>query len=543
MEDQVLGRYIESRRCEKEICGRGGETSDEMGSFERQLKKIWIYSSGKEVGSVGRTQIGNKMGNTVSKPAINRAIKLNSCLKERAINGKGQIELDFVPEYRTVPSGDSEKEKQGENGQEASGLTSESSISSENVGDSVEVPLEDVEVRESLQKMSEEIMRYELRLASLHGRIAVLKKENERLRDDRALRESLASQLADETERRESKKPDTEVEEDNSSVDTDLSIEEIEEREFTTDVEQDTSPYESSKGNDRAYRRLKQLESRILERLEEYRNLTATAEENVSAMTDERNALQLESPFVMQLKDKIIRLHDELTQVRSTHKTHLSNMKRAFQKEHDLRVQVEQHLNYDRQVMQKWAAFGEKASEYITRYRSKLQQQEETISYYKKKEVQTNNLQAYYKNAVESFQSLSQVAEARKKDIEILSTQLNNSKLKNKSLEDIILRQRAQMTSLLSNARQPPLANFPASQLLHSTTHEHNVNNFSSQPVYQQVPRSNTSFRATVPTNMQNGINDNMRPVKQESPVVNLVSDQIGVFLESPNANEHRDRT
>lgn len=577
MGDQVLGHRSESWRYEEGISSREERTGDEESSFERQLKRIWIYSSGKKVGSFGRTRMGNKGSNTdfVSKPRVNPRIEVNKSLKERAENGKSQIKLNYLPRFRVVPSGVAENGKQGENGfnsddrsekvQEASSLSSESSRGSENIGSSTEPslesskrgenigssaesPLESNEVRESLQKMSDEIMRYELRLAGLHGRIAVLHKENERLRDDRAIRETLANQLVEETKRRESKKLDTGGRE---RVESSLSIGESGKGESPTGETQATSSPESSKSDHTAYRRLKQLESRILERLEEYKSLTAMAEQNISAMSDERNALQLESPFVTELKAKIIRLHEELTQFRSIHGTRLSNMKRAFQREQGLKLELERQLYLNRQVLQKWAVYGQKANEHITRYKSLLQEQSETTSSSsKKKEAQMSNLQENYKKVVEAYQSLSQVAEARRRDIGALNSQLNDSKLKNKSLEAIILQQRAQIVGLLSSTEARPLTNFPASQnglphshLSQSTPGEHHVNNFSSGPTNQQLNPSNPGFRTATPPNVQNGINASARPIKQESPVLNFTSDQIGVFLESPNANERRDRT
>ncbi|QLL34821.1 hypothetical protein HG536_0H01960 [Torulaspora globosa] len=564
MGDQILGHYAGSRGFGKGIPGKDEKTGDDVSNFEQKLKKIWIYSSGKKIGSFGQTRNGNKVSNapvSVSKPTVSPRIKLNGCLRQSPVNRQSQIKLDGLLNHRMLPSGVADNEKQGENGflsdnrrkevQKTSSLPPKSSTSSGNLGSSVELPLEKREIRESLQKMSDEIMRYELRLASLYGRIAVLSKENERLRDDRALRESLAAQLVDETKSRESKRLDIGVQEHNKRVDSAPSIGESGEGEHATTEGQGVSPRELSKSNETAYGKLKQLESRILGRLEEYETLTAIAEQNISATSDERKAFQLESPFVMELKAKIIRLHEELTQVRSIHDARLTNMKRAFQREQDTRFQLEQRLAYDKQIFQKWARFGQTAGEYIKQFKFEIQEQNKTILYYKNKEAQMNNLQGNYKTAVESYKSLSELAEARRKDIELLNTQLEHSKLENKSLEAVIHRQREQIEGL-SRAETRPLTDFPAStpqdglphsHLLHSTTHEYRVNNFNSEAANQRLLSSNTSFRAATPSNMQNGINDSGRAIKQESPVLNPMSDKVDVYLESPSANEHRDRT
>lgn len=524
---------------------------------EQTLKKIWIYSSARKFGGSQMKRDGSKFPSapaSVSRNDKRLEMQLNTSLSGSPLSQKGQAKLDALLNHKIHPTriigkskrvGDGphagEKRKKARGPLPSNGNGSKTSESRP----VIKWQISDDSLRESVRKMASDIMKYELQLASLHGTMTELQRENERLRSDRALCERLAEKLVEKTEKNpQAKTPESgqkpsillEVE---KSYDEKTSVTGRDETVEAIDLKSEPS-LEHQKV---ACEKLKRLESRILGRLEEYKRLTVDAEIDHSSTVQSRKDIQKESPFVAELKLKLLKLHQELAQLRSWTNVRLLNMRNNIQKEQLLRQRLGQDMAGTQELADTWKAYAEQ-------YKAQVKIQEDALFRMRSNQKQVDRfiyrLKNDYDELLAAHRRLTHRAHTGGNDSESLNADLENERLKNRMLEAMVQSQRNEVNHLASMVQRGSIQNSPLQRTAHqdgsivpstrpplSTSIVGNTRSAPSRPGYEPLSHIIVEDKNVI---LMNDTSSVAAIIKQESPAPHgFETEEPRVSLESPD--------
>lgn len=319
-----------------------------------------------------------------------------------------------------------------------------------------DTPVQTLEPQDSMKKMIEDIMRYEIRIASLYGRMAKMQKENDILRDDfkmvsernidltLSLRKKLNSRSKEafydsaeeqSTSREDRKRKVADVVEDRDNPN---GIQHFKRQ--NTHSTQVTDKAELSK-------MLEKLQRSIIKRLEEYRGVQKKLEKRFEQLEESEkhqlDSLREESPLIKHLRSNLLRVHNELKVVREFGNVRAANLKAALDLQKNNVVVLNRKLEANHVHMDKSSKSLREASKYIKSYQMAFNEQRKQILDLSDKASQINSTSA--PKAIEKEQlsksdnttdmeSLTKVIEIQREDISILNEELHQEKLKNKSL-------------------------------------------------------------------------------------------------------------
>lgn len=352
---------------------------------------------------------------------------------------------------------------------------------------------EELQLKENLKKMTEEIMRYEIRIASLYGRMVETNRENEILKKsnklfyekgftlnakiiDKAANEALSlSNDEDNLVVTSEERPEqfaTLREKLCSESEHRVASEEPDERFPLSSYSQSptqkllTSSNEKNKGMNNAQHeknlilkeKLELLESRIINRLQEYEKAQLSLEENTellkkNSLVDDLS-LSAENPLVKELRQKLIHGSDEIRKVRKFANVRVSNLKVALESEKSATKNLKKEFEDTKVYVRKSAEYIAQANRYLNKYRKTIEEQRGVITALQKKSNVTSKVEPTAKNphpispAIDltdkynqmatGYASLTKVSNIQKSDIMILNQQLDEEKLKSESLMAII---------------------------------------------------------------------------------------------------------
>lgn len=352
---------------------------------------------------------------------------------------------------------------------------------------------EESELKENVKKMTEEIMRYEIRIASLYGRMVETNKENEILKKhnklfyekgftlnakiiDKAANKALSlSNDEDNVVVTSGEKPEqfaTLCEKLCSESEHRVTSEEPDEGFPLSSYSQSptqkllTSSNGKNKRMENAQReknlilkeKLELLESRIIIRLQEYEKAQLSLEENTellkkNSLVDDLS-LSAENPLVKELRQKLIHGSNEIRKVRKFANVRVSNLKVALESEKSATKNLKKEFEETKVYVRKSAEYIAQANRYLNKYRKTIEEQRGVITALQKKSNETSKAEPTAKNphlispAIDltdkynqmatGYASLTKVSNIQKSDIMILNQQLDEEKLKSESLMAII---------------------------------------------------------------------------------------------------------
>lgn len=441
-----------------------------------------------------------------------------------------------------------------------------------------------IDVKDYLKQMSDEIMRYEIRLASLHGRMVELTRENQRLRNDdnyRLICKRLAGKLVAESKERGSWKDVEERNREENSVEaisdtTSISnggdIQETDEHYdkkpagvpivSQVDSPQDLSLLDKnhSECHSKPKRALEKLEKGILKRLHEYDVALKSAEDEASMQLCGARLVKDESPFVEELKNKLLNGASELAKVRVYTATRVANLKAALSKQQVDRQFLQKMNEEYRSALMKWENFGENVKGYVPHYIETIKRQKETIDNQnrimemqilateeQKKTIQELRAQLSQVESVQadslSCTELNRVTTLQKRDIDTLKQYLHEEKLKSEHLKELVEHLRKDLAT--RGAANPEYARLAHNAAQKDVEEKHRMEIRTLHKMYSNLLKNvEMNERENKETPKENANDDpygsNGHPiytsprVKKEHSPEDLLNDQSRVTLESP---------
>lgn len=440
-----------------------------------------------------------------------------------------------------------------------------------------------IDVKNYLKQMSDEVMRYEIRLASLHGRMVELTRENQSLRNDdnyRLICKRLAGKLvAESKERRFRKNMEKKDREENSveAISDAISVSnggDIQETDEQYDAKpagvviirqvnspQDSSPDKNhSECHSKPKRALEKLEKGILNRLHEYEVALKSAEDEASMQLRGARLVKDESPFVEELKNELLNGASELAKVRAYTATRVTNLKAALSKQQVDRQFLQKMNEEYRSALVKWENFGENVKGYVPHYIETIKRQKETIDNQnrimemqilateeQKKTIEDLRAQL---SQVESVQAdspscieLNRVTTLQKRDIDTLKQYLHEEKLKSEHLKEVVEHLRKDLAT--RGAASPEYARLAHSAAQRDVEEKHRMEIRTLHKMYSNLLKNvEMSERENKETPRESAKDDpygsNGHPiytsprVKKEHSPEDLLNDQARVTLESP---------
>lgn len=345
---------------------------------------------------------------------------------------------------------------------------------------------EESELKENVKKMTEEIMRYEIRIASLYGRMVETNKENEILKKHNKLFYGKGFTLSSNiTDNAANEAHSCTNDEDNlvatsKQIATKLSIESegcvasekphdrfplsansqspIQKRLTSSNGKHKKMENIQHEKNITLKKKLDLLESRIIIRLKEYEQAQLSLKENTELIKKKSfgNDLSLseESPLIKELKQKLIHGNNELTKVKKFANVRVSNLRVALETEKSAMKNLRKEFEQTKVYVRKSAEYIAQANRYLSKYQKTIEEQRGVIQSLQKKSNETSQVEPTDKNAhlispavdltdkyhqiATGYASLTKVSNIQKSDIVILNQQLDEEKLKSESLMAII---------------------------------------------------------------------------------------------------------
>lgn len=438
------------------------------------------------------------------------------------------------------------------------------------------------DLKQYLKQMSEEIMRYEMRLASLHGRMAELTRENERLRNDdkyRLICTRLADKLVAETkEKLYRKSKDKIVEGKDCSKVSDDTTSGFSGPQHTEDFEagnhirelpinevgksQGLPRLSEGKSEDcrKSSKALETLEKRILERLDKYEEALSEAEDKMAKRTHSVTLLKSESPFVEDLRDRLLCANRDLARVRSYTTTRLSNLKIALEKEQVSCRSLQKQNGEYKETLNRWETFGKQAQAYFPHYtetinrqkgtieqqNSRIEEQKATIEEQKNAniELKTRLTQFDQSRADEPipYRELASIVESQKKDIGALNQYLHDEKVKSRNLVSIV-EQLRNVSTKKSQQMNLPQDDVRSTEIEERHRMEIRTLHKMYNSLLNNVEMSNKEGKEVLAENGNDqAVSDKPSPsvspqIKKEHSPEDLLGDSASVTLESPKSD------
>ncbi|CCD24156.1 uncharacterized protein NDAI_0C04970 [Naumovozyma dairenensis CBS 421] len=479
--------------CTNGPAGPAGEKSD----IDKALTKSDMKRKMKKVDEVTTNAVAEKKQDSSIKEPMAKPCKIIKKKNVENLKGKekkgislakqlaqSENAVNKTKESKSVVNADEEDDMENQN-------LSSFAIKSKgkNTPTTSRQPTPLVSVRENehsqLLAMTDELIKYELKFTSLHGRMQHLKRENREL-------QKVYNMLCDEMETLLSSSTNnqtvstglssvaitipeasTEIVAPGKPEVTDVSVldqdvttsEKDEQHAIEIDIlKQEIHELKTSKDRGSVILRseLGSLESSILERLNEYQKLQKNVQEeqkilsNVSAIEDLH--LTQESPFVRGLKEKLIKKHNELINVRMMMEQQIDNLKISLAREKDTQEILKEQIEEGKKQIFSAANYFNKANARLSKYREESKTQQEQIEYYKARlannekaadisvelenyRKQNSDLAAKFTNLFKVYEALYSSFEMQKKDILILKGEVEKEKTQSQHFQTIIRQQ------------------------------------------------------------------------------------------------------
>lgn len=438
--------------------------------------------------------------------------------------------------------------------------------------------LSQIDMRKYLLGMSEKILSYEVKIASLHGRLSEMRKQNTVSRNDdkyRLLCSKLAGQLVAETKDKLSRKVkasqrgEKKIQEENTvSNATKQPPNELDGGERVEATSPDNTKSlqtiytlrDNGLGDcNESNKKLQNLEEKMLERLKQYEEALSRGEDETSKIFLNSMLLKDDSPFVEGLRTKLLEVTSELEKVRRYANTRVSNLKIVLERERTSRQMLERTNEDFRKRFGQWENFGRNVQaqmaghiqvinehkDHIAKQNAIIEKQIATIGHQREALIdlrhKVSNTQIPKIGNPITYNELFRVSTNQKREIEGLKQFLHDEKLKSDRLTEMVQQLRQHSAEKDKSASEYVRLSLLAAQKDAEDRHRleiralHNMygnllknvemRNIEGKEMAQEGP-----YRANGPSASPQ--------IKREISSDDLISDQAMVTLESPKANK-----
>lgn len=294
----------------------------------------------------------------------------------------------------------------------------------------------------SARKMTKEIMRYEIRLSGLYGRMSEMKKENQELRESLKLISERNVDLTISLWKRSKK----------GKADVFCIVDSENEKSANVDGGNcHAADCTEGKKNKELLHMLTTLKRRLNKRVKEYsaaqKNLRAKLESYNKNENTQKSLLTEESPLIKDLRSKLTSLHNELKLLRESGNIRVENLKGALHSEKSNRMALYKKLEESQLYITDSSRYVTEAAKHLKLHQQTIENQRKKISMLQKK-VSAESLSELplhpivglhhnsekYDTLATEHNALLKLVQTQKSDITILNELLDEEKLKNKAL-------------------------------------------------------------------------------------------------------------